>query len=779
MPPLFALALLPWSASLLPAQTSDDLATRLETFASELDQARRETHAAGLAVALVLDDRVVLARGLGLVDEERGRAAAPDSIFAIGSTTKAFTATLLAELAAEKGFALEDPVSKHLPWFEPPVDGKRKANLVDLLAHRTGFVRMDVLWFGGKATREEVLRTALGAEPIAKLGEAFHYNNVMYLAAGEVCEAVGGQSWEEQITQRFLRPLAMTSTTLGVAEAQKDERLALGYRWDEEQQRSVRAPMRDLAAIAPAGSLNSTVLDLAHWVRCQLALGEFEGKRVVRRESIERTWKKENKMGGAGDYGLGWMLTSWRGERAIWHGGNIDGFTAAVWLLPERKAGMALLVNATASSLVNHGPMAFDALFPAPGEEPVVAEAAADEDLERFTGTYVANYFTFHDARFVVTEKDGVLAVDVPGQMNFALKAPNEKGLRPFAIAPNEIQASFEERDGKVVVLRLHQGGMMFECPREGYVAPMEVDAEQYEPFLGSYDDPLSKKTFEVVIDQGRLACDYPDQMVYGLLPPDDEDQWVFRATPAMALEFVLDADGRAEAVVFHEKGTQRTCERSEGGPALPTVDELMALRKVDDFERTLAALAPCRWTTSLRLVHCGISGKVTLTFDTGTRVHDHTDLLPFVEARSVSAGDTTKAWSSVSGEERTLTGKNHAQALLAHPAVMFGDWRKHFDQVRVLRAETKDGRTLVTVRLKKGEAPPVEVEVDGASGELVGGRVQELVEGAGTFPKSMTFEDWREFGGLRLPTRVITEDATSGRIVAETTGLESHVEFP
>jgi len=764
----------------LRPQATPALEERLAHVVRELERTAATVHAPGFALSIVLDDRVVLTHGFGLADVAQGRAVTPTTTFAIGSTTKAFTATLLAELAAEKGFALEDPVSRHLPWFEPPVQSQRKANLVDLLAHRTGFVRMDVLWYGGKATREEVLRTALGAEPIAKLGEAFHYNNIMYLAAGEVCEEVGGASWEEQISRRFLVPLGMSATTLSVAEAQKSAELALGYGWKADEERFEHAPMRDLSAIAPAGSLNSNVLDLARWLRCQLALGELDGQRVVRRESIERTWKRENKMAGSTDYGLGWMLTTWRGEQALWHGGNIDGFTAALWMVPGRKVGLALLVNASNSPLASSaGPLVFDALFPAPQAETVAEASAPAEDLARFTGSYIANYFTFDDARFVVSAKDGVLAIDVPGQTNFALKAPDAKGLRAFALAPNEIQASFEERDGAVVVLRLHQGGLMFECPREGYVAPLEVEAEQYEPFLGRYADPLTKKTFEVVIDQGRLACDYPGQMVYGLLPPDDDEQWVFRATPSMALEFALDADGVAEAVVFHEKGTQRTCERVEDGPALPTLDELMTLRKVDEFERRLAELAPCRWTTSLRLVHCGIRGQVTLTFDAGTRFVDHTDLSPFVESRTVSQGDTTRTTTTLTPDGRDLTGKNHLQALLAHPATLFGDWRKRFDQAKVLRAETKDGRTLVTLRLVKGEAPAVEVDLDATSGELVAARIQELVEGLGTLPKSMTFEGWSEHDGLRLPLRVVSQDEASGRIEAEAVTLETHVEFP
>jgi hypothetical protein len=332
-------------------------------------------------------------------------------------------------------------------------------------------------------------------------------------------------------------------------------------------------------------------------------------------------------------------------------------------------------------------------------------------------------------------------------------------------------------RDGQVVVLRLHQGGLMFECPREGYVAPLEVDAEQYEPYLGRYDDALTKKSFAVVIEQGRLACDYPGQMVYGLLPPDDEEHWVFRATPAMALEFMLDADGRAEAVVFHEKGTQRTCARAENDAPLPTVDELMALRKVDEFERRLAELAPCRLVTKIHLVNCGIRGTVTSTFDAGTRFVDHTDLAPFVESHTVSQGDTTRTTTTLSPEGLELTGKNHLQALLSHPATLFGDWRKRFDQVRVLHAASDDLR-LVTVRLSKGDAPPLEIDLERSTGDLVAMRIQELVDGAGTLPKTMTFEAWQDYEGLRLPARGTSEDEASGRITAETVSLETRVEF-
>ena len=131
-----------------------------------------------------------------------------------------------------------------------------------------------------------------------------------------------------------------------------------------------------------------------------------------------------------------------------------------------------------------------------------------------------------------------------------------------------------------------------------------------------------------------------------------------------------------------------------------------------------------------------------------------------------------------MSAKELTLTGKNNDQALLAHPATLFGDWRKRFDNVRVLRLTTKDGATLVTVRLVKGAAPALEVDLDRASGDLVELRMQQLIDGTATMPKTMTFEGWKDFDGLRLPARILTEDLTNGRIMAETTKLETHVEF-
>src|SRR5262249_7602715 len=159
-------------------------------------------------------------------------------------------------------------------------------------------------------------------------------------------------------------------------------------------------------------------------------------------------------------------------------------------------------------------------------------------------GTYIANYFQFKDAKFEVSVQGGHLAIDIPGQTVFELLPPDAHGKRAFALVPDQIQADFMEEDGHVYALRLHQGGLAVEMPRPGYEPKAEIDEAELEPYLGSYADPLTKKTFAVIVSRHRLALDYPGQLVYELFPPKGDERWVFRASDQMAVEFHLDADG-------------------------------------------------------------------------------------------------------------------------------------------------------------------------------------------------------------------------------------------
>ena len=764
----------PAPAPALPA--IEGLEQRLDRVARALDAEREELHIPGLALAIVHGDETIFARGFGLADVEAQRAVTPETIFAIGSSTKAFTATLVGMLADEEKLAYEDPITKALPWFVLPVDapeGERTVTLRDLLAHRTGFARMDILWAAAAVDRDVVLHTALKAEPFAPFREEFHYNNIMFLAAGEACEAVTGKSWEELVRARILEPLGMKDSTLSVAEAQRDPRLALGYMWKEERKTFEHLPMRVLDAIAPAGSINSNVLDMTRWIRFQLRNGEFAGKRLISAERLAETRAPENELGPGTSYGLGWFLRDWKGQKMVEHGGNIDGFAAEVVFLPEARLGVVMLANVSATPLQGTiGPKVFEALLGPLEEE----GKASEEDLARYLGVYIANFFQFKEAEFTVQLKDGKLAIDIPGQTLFELGPPGEDGKRPFVLT-DQIAVSFvEDESGAVTDVVIHQAGFTFECPRQGLTRPPEIPLTELERYLGDYLDPANGKTFSLVVAHDRLAIDYPEQMVYELRPPDAEGKWVCRVIDQLGIEFT-DSTGAIESLTFHERGSERLCPRvgAEAVVAPPPLADLLRLRGVEAFERTLTELGTCKLSGTMRFVHCGIEGKTSVVFDASGRFREETDLSPFAKTRSSFDGE--HAWyDSTLQEFQELEGKSRDQALLASPAVFFGDWSARFDRAEVVRASKSDGQELVIVELQKGEAPAVVLHVDAKSGDVVRAEVLEIIEGVGTLPKKTSFEDWRDFDGLRLPARVISEDDATGRVVIEFTELETRL---
>ncbi len=738
------------------------LCTRLE---AQLD----ELHLPGLALAIVQGDELIFARGFGLADLEGEKPVTPETLFAIGSTTKAFTATLVGMLVDEHRLAFDDPITKALPWFGLPVAGGATVTLRDLLSHRTGFARMDVLWYGTGVGAEEILRTALRAEPLVPFRKEFQYNNIMYLAAGRACAEVTGRSWQELIQTRFFGPLGMTSSDTSTAEAAMDPRLALGYAWNAGEKRFVRVPMLALESIAPAGAINSNVLDLSRWLRFLLARGEFEGQRLVSAEALAETWKTHNQVAPDVRYGLGWFLRTWRGQRYVEHGGNIDGFAAEIALLPEAGIGVAFLCNVGATPLQGTiGPQVFEALLGPSEEAGTAATAAPEEDLARYTGTYLANYFQFKDAKFEVLLRNGRLALDIPGQAVFELLPPDAAGKRAFALIPEQIQADFLEEDGRVVALRLYQNGLQFEIPRPDWEPKAEFDPAELEPYLGSYVDPLTKKTFAVVVSRNRLALDYPAQMVYELFPPRDDERWVFRATEQMALEFHLDADGRAEGLTFHERGTKRECERvGDGNLALPTREELLTLRKGAAFEARLAELGRCRLDGSMRFVHCGIQGPMSTAFDASGAYVEVVDLRPFLWTQTAFDGEHGRYRAARTGESE-LRGPSLDQTRANGPAALFGDWGRHFERIEIVRVDEERERRTLRVKLGTGAAPALVAHVDLANGDLVRLEIDELVDGSTPITRTVTLEGWRDWEGLRLPTRMTSENPSVGRIVVE-----------
>ncbi|MFH1998793.1 MAG: serine hydrolase domain-containing protein, partial [Planctomycetota bacterium] len=444
-----------------------DLQQRLARLEAQLEKARQDFHIPGMAMAVVKEDAMIWAKGFGLADIEKETPVTPETIFAIGSSTKAFTVALIAMLVDEGRMGWDDPITRYLPDMQLKIDSAQPDAAVtirDLLCHRTGFTRMSMLFAGGSASRDEILRTATGAEPWSGFRERFLYNNVMYLAAGQAAGIAVGSDWDTLMRERIFIPLGMSCTHTSVPELSGKETLSLGYDWDEIGEKPRLLEMRVLENIAPAGAINSNVLDMAKWVRFQLNHGVCDSRRLVSEGQFQETWKAQIAVSPGKAYSLGWFLSEWHGQPVVEHGGNIDGFGAQVGLLPDSHIGYVLLTNVTSTPLQ---PLSLNMVWEALAGEWEEADDQGDTvDYSPYLGTYVANFGPFRDVEFTLLEKDGYLAVDVPGQTVYELKDPDEEGKWRFTLS-DQIAVSFVRDDtGRVIAMKQYQNGVVLELPR-------------------------------------------------------------------------------------------------------------------------------------------------------------------------------------------------------------------------------------------------------------------------------------------------------------------------
>lgn len=746
----------------------DTLAPRLERLAVALEKARVDHHVVGMAVAVVKDGGVVFARGFGEADAESKTAVTPRTMFAIGSSTKAFTATLIGMLVDDGKMGWDDPIDKHVPEFTLAVQGKDvgKATIRDALSHRTGFTRMGVLWASGKVDRPEFLAQASHAKPTADLGAKFQYNNVTYAAAGEASARVAELSWDELLQQRLLEPLGMSDSTSSSKEALANERLATGYRWREVPETFEAVPMRPLDKIGPAGGINSNVLDMTRWLRFQLANGSLEGERLIAKETLLATREKQIKVGGKMAYGMGWFLDEWNGEQLIHHGGNIDGYATMVAFLPGRNTGVVMLTNVSYTPLQGGvAELVFDTLF---GEEEAET-ATSDEDLTSLTGQYVATFGQFDQQKFAVTHKDGKLFVDVPGQKNFELKPPAENGHREFALT-STIAVSFEKSaDGAVNTMRLHQAGFDFELFREGYVPPPEQPIAELEKHLGFYENKALGKA-EVKVRNNRLAIDIPKQMIYDLHAPDADGKWAFRIKPDISISF--EPAGAPKKALLHQGGETfefvRTGKAKKTG--LPPVAKILAPAKNAKTERMLAKLGVIELSGNADFVQAGVKGTFKFVHAPDGRSSFSLDTGRYGKMRTVVYPDRGWEWSDFSPLD-PLEGKFLEQASVTHLLAWARDWTKAVDNVEVEGQSKFRGDPSWELRATKGALPQFKIVVDAATGDVRRVRYPALTS-AGPIGATELLSDYRNVSGLRIPHRIERRTGPSGSIVLEVTAV-------
>jgi CubicO group peptidase (beta-lactamase class C family) len=755
--------------------SAPELQQKLDLLVEQLEQQRQTLHVPGMAIAVVKDDEVILTHGFGIASVEEETPVTPETIFAIGSSTKAFTSTLVGMLVDEGKMDWDDPVTDYLPYFQMDIasaDESNEITLRDALSHRTGFTRMGLLFASGQIPIEEVLLDATKAEPYVSFREKFYYSNVMYMSAGVAAGKVDGTDWDTLVTERIFEPLGMNSTTTSVTQAENDSRLASGYLWDEDLQDYEYKPMRNVDNISPSGSINSNVIDMAQWLRLQLNRGEYEGRRLISEKNLGETWTTQIDITENVGYGMGWMIRAWEGQPVIEHGGNVDGFSAQVAMLPESDLGFVLLTNASVSPLPPQAiNMVWNTLL---GEEP--ADDGATEDYEPYIGEYIANFGQFEDEIFTVLVQNDRLAIDVPGQQIFELKEPDEEGRWYFVIS-NEIAVSFErDENNDIIGMKMYQAGMTFDLPREGVEIAPEIPLDELQKYLGSYRSEELQVTVEVLIQNNRLAIDVPGQMVYELYPPDESDKWVFRVTPDISVSFNETPAGQVDSLTMYEGGEEFIMPQIES-KRLPTVAEIMALRDAAGNEAALEAMGNYRIDSTIYSVQSGVRGTVSTYVAGPDKYRADADYGKYGYSHTVVNGD--HAWVESSfGPFKELRGQLLEQAKRGHPYVMTSDWRDYFDSIKVVRADILDNKEVYVVDLKFGDLPAMTVFVDAATGDVLLSEIISIQEGGIGIPVTIRSEDFHEVHGIRVPSRSISSNEQSGQTIVEDETIETNIQL-
>ena len=347
--------------SLQSAAQNDSLPSFVkDSLDNHVNRARADWQIPGVAVGIVKNGKVVLMKGYGVKELNGAGKVDENTLFMIGSNTKAFTATALAMLDARKKLSLDDKVQKWLPDFkmaDPWV--AKETNIRDLLCHRLGFETFqgDFMYFDSDLTVAEVREKMGRLKPMYGFRSKWGYTNSAFLTAGEIIPKVTGTSWGDYITENIFKPLGMNNSLALSKDIKTAANRSLAHTVVMGELRKI--PYGNIDNLAPAGSISSSVLDMSKWVMAQLNNGKLEGKEIIPASAIGQTRTPHSILGNGGHmfnkahfalYGLGWFLDEYAGRKIVAHTGGVNGFVTSVCLVPEEKLGIIVLTNTDANN---------------------------------------------------------------------------------------------------------------------------------------------------------------------------------------------------------------------------------------------------------------------------------------------------------------------------------------------------------------------------------------------------------------------------------------------
>jgi CubicO group peptidase (beta-lactamase class C family) len=356
----------------------------------------------GMAVAIVKDQRVVVAKGYGVRKLGESTPVDEHTMFGIGSNTKAFTTASLAMLVDEGKISWDDPVYQRLPGFvmyDPYVS--KEMTIRDLVTHRSGMGlgEGDLLIFPHSTyTRDDIIYRLRFMRPQSSFRSRYAYDNLLYIAAGQIIPAVAGHSWDDFVRQRIFGPLGMSHSNVSNGSFRAGDDYAFPH--SEVDGKLQPVPFGNIDNAAPAGAINSCAADMAQWVLLQLNHGKVPGtdKQIFSEKQSRELWSPQTIVPindppaplralrtNFAAYGLGWFLRDYHGRKLVGHTGGVAGFVSRVMLVPEENLGVVILTNAEQSgafdSVLYH---ILDSYLGVPTSDWISAfKSAADEEQKK------------------------------------------------------------------------------------------------------------------------------------------------------------------------------------------------------------------------------------------------------------------------------------------------------------------------------------------------------------------------------------------------------------
>jgi len=569
--------------------------TRLVGVDAELQKVLETWKTPGFAVAVVEKNKIVYAKGFGYSDYENRIPVTPNTLFAIGSCSKAFTSSVLGMLRSENRINFDESPRTYVPelkFFN--VDLNTNVIIKDLMSHRTGLPRHDFSWYLFPTdSKDSLIQRIAYQEPFAGVRERWYYNNFMFLTQGVIAEKITGKSWEQNVAERIFKPLGMSRSNLSITDLKKQTDVAFGYNLEKETTIK-KMDYYHIAGMSPAGSINSSVNEMSNWVITWINGGKFNGKELIPAAYVNEAISSQMVIAGGlpekdnpdihmANYGYGWFLASYKGHYRVEHGGNIDGFSASTSFFPSDSIGIVVLVNQNGSSVpsVVRNILTDRMLKVTKTDWNKVLKDRRDKALKdqkeaekvksssRVKGTRTTHILQEYAGRYshpgygsfdLVVERDSLFAKFKLMKLwlrhyhynVFETFEVKRTGVDTTEISQTRLNFSISE-DGEI-----SHAGIKMEValdPIEFKRTPIKTDVEKgsLEKYVGEY--ALGEMITKFYLKGDNLFLFVPGQPEYELVPLGNH-KFAVKNLEGFKIEFVRSAEKTSEAIFIQPNGT-------------------------------------------------------------------------------------------------------------------------------------------------------------------------------------------------------------------------------